>query len=167
MSILKRRFKKEVPELEITAFLNLMVALVPFLLVTAVFTQVKVLELNLPPPGAGASVDQKDIPYQIQLVVRATGIEVGDNRGGLIKRIENKGDSYDYAALNQVLRQVKQRFPDKTDIMILAEPEISYNVLIQTMDSTRLYETTQAGSLVQAELFPDISIGDAPAGTGK
>lgn len=167
MSILKRRFKKEVPELEITAFLNLMVALVPFLLVTAVFTQVKVLELNLPPPGAGASADKKDIPYQIQLVVRATGIDVGDNRGGLIKRIEKKGASYDYATLSQVLRQVKQRFPDKTDIMILAEPEVSYDVLIQTMDSTRLYEVAQAGSLVQAELFPDISIGDAPAGTGK
>lgn len=167
MSILKRRFKKETPELEITAFLNLMVALVPFLLVTAVFTQVKVLDLNLPPPGAGATSDQKEVPYQIQLVIHAEEMVLGDNRGGVIKRIEKKADNHDYATLSQTLRQVKQRFPDKTDIMILAEPQVSYDVLIQAMDASRMFEVVEAGSVVQAELFPDISIGDAPTAASK
>jgi hypothetical protein len=32
------------------------------------------------------------------------------------------------------------------------------------MDRVRVFETGQGANLVQAELFPDISIGDAPAG---
>ncbi len=43
---------KEAPELDITAFLNLMVVLVPFLLVSAVFSRITILELNMP-AGAG------------------------------------------------------------------------------------------------------------------
>ena len=54
-----RRGDKEPAELEITTFLNLMVVLIPFLLLTAVFTKITIQELNLPtqagggaPPGA-------------------------------------------------------------------------------------------------------------------
>ncbi|NIO40724.1 MAG: biopolymer transporter ExbD, partial [Burkholderiales bacterium] len=35
-------------ELDITAFMNLMVVLVPFLLITAVFSRMTVLDLTLP-----------------------------------------------------------------------------------------------------------------------
>ncbi|MEM7805474.1 MAG: biopolymer transporter ExbD, partial [Pseudomonadota bacterium] len=38
----------EATELNITAFMNLMVILVPFLLITAVFSRLAILELNLP-----------------------------------------------------------------------------------------------------------------------
>ena len=38
----------ETAELNITAFMNLKVILVPFLLITAVFSRLEVLELNLP-----------------------------------------------------------------------------------------------------------------------
>ncbi len=47
-----KRYAKEAPELNITTFLNLMVVLVPFLLITAVFSRITILELNLP-TGAG------------------------------------------------------------------------------------------------------------------
>ena len=37
-----------------------------------------------------------------------------------------------------------------------------YDVLVQVMDAVRFFEAVQDGQMVQAELFPDISIGDAP-----
>jgi biopolymer transport protein ExbD len=48
MKLVRRKYIQETVELNITAFLNLMVILVPFLLVTAVFSRITVLELNLP-----------------------------------------------------------------------------------------------------------------------
>ena len=39
-----RRRHKEAPELEMTTFLNLMVVLVPFLLITAVFSRIAISE---------------------------------------------------------------------------------------------------------------------------
>jgi biopolymer transport protein ExbD len=43
-----RRLRKEVAALEVTAFINLIVVLVPFLLSTAVFTRLTVVDLALP-----------------------------------------------------------------------------------------------------------------------
>jgi len=44
----RRRQKEEAPELDMTTFLNLMVVLVPFLLITAVFSRITIVELDLP-----------------------------------------------------------------------------------------------------------------------
>ncbi len=57
------------------------------------------------------------------------------------------------------MQQVKARFPDKLEATILAEPETSYDVLVHTMDAVRVAKSAQGASM---ELFPDISIGDAP-----
>ena len=44
----RRRQKEEAPELDMTTFLNLMVVLVPFLLITAVFSRITIVELDHP-----------------------------------------------------------------------------------------------------------------------
>lgn len=59
-----RRKDKEVPELDITTFLNLMVVLIPFLLISAVFSRVTVLELDVPTGGAG-KVDKPKLVLEV------------------------------------------------------------------------------------------------------
>jgi biopolymer transport protein ExbD len=156
-----RRAKKEPDDLNITAFLNLMVILVPFLLITAVFSRMTVLELNIPPASQQNPNDDQKKELQLVVTIRGDAIEIGDTVGGLIKRIANTSAGYDLKSLSQLLVQVKTRFPDKKSCAILAEPDVPYNVLVSVMDAVRLVEQVQAGSLVKAELFPDISIGDA------
>jgi hypothetical protein len=58
---------------------------------------------------------------------------------------------------------VKLRYPEKTDATLLLEPEIPYDTLVQVMDTVRILEQKQGTTLVQGELFPNVSIGDAPA----
>lgn len=89
-------------------------------------------------------------------------MEVADQRGGLIRRIENNADGHDFKTLNDLLIQIKVRFPDKRNAFILSEPQTSYATMVQVMDAVRMTEQMEAGSLVQAELFPEISLGDAP-----
>ncbi len=156
----RRRTKNDQAELNITAFMNLMVMLVPFLLITAVFSRITILELNLPPAAVSKAKPKKEL--QLEIIMRADSLEVGDRNGGLIKRIENKNGSYDLPALSQLLQRIKAQFPDKNNAMILAEATTSYDSLVQIMDTVRLVEVAQEGSVVQAELFPDLSIGDAP-----
>ena len=50
-----RRLRKTPAHLEITAFINLIVVLVPFLLSTAVFTRLSVIDLALPAQIDGAA----------------------------------------------------------------------------------------------------------------
>ena len=162
MSKRVHRRKHPAVELNITAFMNLMVVLVPFLLMTAVFSHITILDLNLPPPGANKDVNQpKKPPYELRVTLRKNMMVLSDNRLGMIKRIPTKGKEHDFALLKETLKQVKARLPDHTNITILAEQQTRYDDLISAMDSSRSFRTQVDGEWVFAELFPDISIGDA------
>lgn len=160
----RHRFKET--ELDITAFLNLMVALIPFLLITAVFSRITILELNIPKaPPPGASQPQQapiEVPLVIEIVVRKNLIDVTDNKGGLIKRFVNKDGKYDLKGLTELLQRMKDRVPDKKDASVLLEPDTSYETVVQVMDTVRYHVVRNGGVTVNAELFPDISMGDAP-----
>jgi len=152
-------------ELDITAFLNLMVILVPFLLITAVFSRLAILELDVPLATSADAESDAEPTLQLEVVVRADVIEIGARDGGLFTRLPRDGQpDYDYGELNQRLAQVKADQPEETRATLLLEPEIEYDVLVQVMDAVRLHEVVNAetGLLERAELFPDIAIGDAP-----
>lgn len=161
MHQLVRRIERDPGEINITAFMNLMVILVPFLLITAVFSRIVVLELNLPPAAEAKAKPAKK--FQLEVTVRKDQLVVADRNGGVIKRIRNTGDGYNYGLLSKVLTELKSRFPSSQDAMILAESSTSYNTLVQVMDAVRMVEVITAGSVVKYELFPEIGIGDAPA----
>jgi len=156
-----RRLRKTAAHLEITAFINLIVVLVPFLLSVAVFTRLAVVDLTLPAQSTGAEVLKPD-NLQLEVVMRANALEVGDRIGGLIKRIDSTANGYDLATLAAVMLQLKTRFPDKTEASVLAEPNTSYDQLVQVMDVVRASRSLQGKKTVTADLFPNISIGDAP-----
>lgn len=160
----RRVRKKHHAELEITAFLNLIVVLVPFLLSTAVFTRLSVLDLSLPAKSSG--VEQlKTNNLQLEVVIRPDALEVGDRIGGLIERVPNTATGPDVKRLGEILSEVKKQFPDKAEATVLAEPNTSYEMLVRVMDAMRTTHTVEGAKIVRAELFPQISVGDAPVST--
>ncbi|HTN50698.1 MAG TPA: biopolymer transporter ExbD [Burkholderiaceae bacterium] len=158
-----RRLRRQPAGLDVTAFINLIVVLVPFLLSTAVFTRLSVLDLALPAQSTGALEQLSAEKLNLEVVVRAEAIEVGDRIGGLIQSIpKTQSGHYDIATLATLARVIKERFPDKTDVTILPEPNVPYDVLVQVMDALRAGPQVQGAKVVEVALFPDISIGDAP-----
>jgi biopolymer transport protein ExbD len=161
-----RRLRKEPAALEVTAFINLIVVLVPFLLSTAVFTRLAVLDLTLPAQSNNKIEQLKGADLQLEVVIRPESLEIGDRIGGLIQRIEKKDGHHDFKSLSALMHQVKSRFPDKRAATVLSEPDTSYEVLIQVMDAVRSGRSAQGGTkLVHVELFPEVSVGDAPVRT--
>ena len=161
-----RRHNEDTAELNITAFMNLMVILVPFLLITAVFSRLAILELNLP-GSSSEPVEPQELTFQLEVIVRKDKIEVGDRTVGALGIYPNKADdSYDFDALSQKLTELKKQYPEKTDASILLESEISYDTLVQVMDRVRVAEVVDEENVRRDDLFPDISIGDAPITDG-
>ena len=156
------RHNVETAELNITAFMNLMVILVPFLLITAVFSRLAILELNL--PGSSTEpVDPQEQTFQLEVIVRDGKIEVGDRNQGLLGIYpSNEEGDYDFDALSGKLSELKDKYPDKTDASILLESDIAYDTLVQVMDRVRIEQEIEDEAIIRNELFPDISIGDAP-----
>jgi biopolymer transport protein ExbD len=158
-----RHHRHDAAELNITAFMNLMVILVPFLLITAVFSRLAILELNLP-GSSSEPVEPQDQTFQLEIIVRQDKIEVGDRNQGLLGIYPNGEGGYDYVALADKLLELKERYPTKTDASILLEQDIAYDTLVQVMDTVRVAQEIDKdkGVIDRSDLFPNISIGDAP-----
>lgn len=167
---MKRRWRKQhlsqPGEVNITAFMNLMVILVPFLLITAVFSRITILDLNLPTPGNPDQAAQQDEPEELALevIVRKNLVEIGDRKRGRLKLISVNDDGSYLEEISTMLQEIKARVPDKTDITLLLETDIPYQRLVEMMDTLRVVKVRQGEETVNAELFPAISIGDAPPG---
>lgn len=154
-----RRLHNEA-ELDITAFMNLMIVLVPVLLLNMVFAHTRVLELNF--PDSLASAENQEESLQLQVIILDDRLVVADNRGGVIRQVDEKSGVHDFEELSQVMQDIKARVPEKKDITVMAKKDTSYQTLVSVMDSVRSFRTVVAGSVVNAELFPEISIADAP-----
>jgi biopolymer transport protein ExbD len=162
-----RRPRKHAVHLEVTAFINVIVVLVPFLLSTAVFSHLATIDLSLPAQNSG--VEQLKVnDLKLEIVIRPDALEVGDRIGGLIQRIASTPQGYDLPALSVLMMQIKGKFPDSKTASVLAQPDTSYDTLVQVMDAVR--EAKPPGAKAKTpnvELFPDISIGDAPTSVAK
>jgi biopolymer transport protein ExbD len=154
-----RRLRNEA-DLDITAFMNLMIVLVPILLINMIFAHTSVLELNFPTQNNSQSIDEE--LFQLQVIITPDKLLVADNKGGLIKQIDSASGAYDFETLGKVMKELKSRVPDKQDITVMAMKQTSYQTLVSVMDKVRSYPAVVAGSVVHAELFPEISIADAP-----
>ena len=154
------RYHQGRDDLNIVPMIDMMVILVFFLIFTAVFSKTNVLQLNLPSASTAAPVDLPKT-LKLEVIVRADDLVVNDRNSGPLKTFANTPAGPDLDALSTFMRQVKSQFPDMTDATVLASPATSYDTLVQVMDTVRVYQLPVA-PFSKAELFPDISIGDAP-----
>jgi biopolymer transport protein ExbD len=156
-----RRRSKEPTELDMTTFLNLMVVLVPFLLITAVFSRITIVELSL--PSSNSTPTPSDPGFRVEVIVRDQALEV-TNGTAVIASIPREGDEYDLETLSDYLVSLKRDHPDTDGAAVLLEPQIEYDHLIQVMDTVRSKEIAGEGEAepMRFALFTDISVGDAP-----
>ncbi len=154
------RYHQGRDDLNIVPMIDMMVILVFFLIFTAVFSKTNILQLNLP---ASASAAPLDLPkgLKLEVIIRPNDLVVNDRNSGPLKVLDNTPAGYDLDGLSEYMRRVKATYPDMTDATILPSPNVSYDTLVQVMDTVRVYQLPVA-PFSKAELFPDIAIADAP-----
>ncbi len=147
-------------DLNIVPMIDMMVILVFFLLFTAVFSHTNILELNLPAPNS--SVPELPKGLNLEVIVRQEKIEIADRNSGILRTLPKVEGEYDYKGLSTFLQEVKARYPTVLAASVLLEQNIPYDVLVQTMDNVRVWQNRAGIGMQNVELFPDISVGDAP-----
>ena len=155
------RHTRRPAELLLVPMIDIFTVLVTFLLMTAVFSRTVILQLNL--PAENTTFKEPPAGLQLEVMVRKDLLQVADRNSGPLATIPNTPEGYNYEGLTEYLKRVKARFPEKTDASVLLEPDTPYDTVVQVMDRVRVFEVNQGINSVQAELFPDISLGDAPA----
>jgi biopolymer transport protein ExbD len=159
---LRRRYMtgRDVASVDVTAFLSLMVILVPFLLITAVFSRITILEFQSA-AGDNATASARD-PLQLTIMVRQDVIEVYHAARDGAYRLGRTPGTHELGALAGYLHELKGRFPDSDAATILLEPQVEYDTLVQVMDAVRIRQVRGADGMEQMALFPQIGLGDAP-----
>jgi biopolymer transport protein ExbD len=152
-------------DLNIVPMIDVFVVLLFFLIFTAVFSKTSIVELNLP---AASTAEPLDLPSNLELevVVRPGALVVQDKNTGPLTTLPSTAEGYDYAGLSAFLSRVKARFPELRTATLLLEPTVPYDTIVQVMDATRSFEGTMDGRPARGELFPQISLGDAPPAGG-
>jgi biopolymer transport protein ExbD len=187
MRRLRTRKERKPAELMLVPMIDIFVVLVTFLLMTAVFSRITIMELDLPSSNA-TSVSKPS--FRLEVIVRKEGLEL-TNGAQKIAVLPNKDGAYDLATLSEMAIALKRDYPDATAASVLLEPEIEYDHLIQVMDAIRsarpsepqasehksvepqpaepqpaepqpeIRKVAEAPPL-RVALFTDIAVGDAP-----
>jgi biopolymer transport protein ExbD len=153
MSIRKRRYRESNVELDLTAFMNLMVIMIPSLLVNAVFTQVNVLNVDQPGDGAPHSVKAAEKPTLTLDVGVYPDRFVVSNRGqGQLAEIVG----HNYAQLNKALVEIKGKYPTVSSATLRVEDTVKYQEIIYTIDAIRVVESEKTGN--SYALFPNVQL---------
>ncbi|MFV1973202.1 MAG: ExbD/TolR family protein [Thiohalobacterales bacterium] len=154
----QRTAQRETQQLDVTAFLSLMVILVPFLLITAVFSRMTILEIQT--AAGDSSGSSRPDPLQLQVAVRKRFIEV--NYRGLKKtrRIARTSNGSELGSLATLADELKARFPQSLEATLLVEPQIPYDVVVQVLDVIRI-GLQRVGDVVEpVERFPLVALGE-------
>ncbi len=166
--IKRRKNRLTEAELDITSFMNLMIVLVPVLLLSLVFAQIRVLNIQLPPLTEQQLQQEQQQSQQLELEIHPDRLRLNYPAGQPLRVFLLNGQGqYDFAALSLFLQDLKltlqQKNIDKQDISILAADDLDYQTLVSAMDTVRSFKAVVAAQLVDAELFPQIALGQLPA----
>ena len=156
------RMRSRAVHLNLVSLIDVFAVLVFFLLLSASLAadRLNALGLDLPSPDQKPSLQEPQ--KLLTVVIRKDRLELTD-RNGASTSIPNTATGYDFSRLNADLVTIKQSQPSKEDITLLLEADVAYDVLVQTMDAARsLPKGVQIGDNPSRDMFPLISIGDAP-----
>ncbi len=131
---------------DLVPIMNLFMALIPFLLMLVVISQVALVALNFSAAGGGGGGGDGGgggaTPKEIKVIVMASegnqifpGFEIREPDSGpvTIKNAENRGN-FNFMSLNNALGNIKTRNQELGDITIVVYPDVLYGTLIQTID---------------------------------
>lgn len=160
------RMRARAVHLNIVSMIDVFAVLVFFLLLSASLAADRLNALGLDLPSPDQAPPQQQPQKVLTVVIRKDRLELAD-RSGAVKLIPNTAEGHDFRTLANDLAAIKQAQPASEDITLLLESDVAYDVLVQTMDAARtLPYGMQIGESRSRDMFPLISIGDAPAAAG-
>ena len=171
------RHLRKPAELMLVPMIDIFTVMVTFLLMTAVFSRITTLELDLPSAASGTVTEPT---FRLEAIVRKEGFELTNGKA-VIAAVPKVDGEYDLKALSELAVSIKRDHPDLDDASVLLEPDVEYDDLIQVMDTLRRAEVPNAADVAAANdpqqggvvgtgdpnlttlvLFTNIAVGDAP-----
>ena len=157
------RHKRKPAELLLVPMIDIFTVLVTFLLMTAVFSRITIIQLDLPSSAAASPTEPE---FGLEVIVRKEGFEL-TNGSDLIAALPTVNGEYDFKTLTEMALALKREHPQTETASVLMERGVNYDYLIRAMDAIRDTDLPGNGPgarPMKVALFPKIAVGDAPEG---
>lgn len=149
-----RGSKREIPSnLNLVPFIDLFSTMIIFLIVTAVFDQLAAVQINMgaedKPADAVPQQPIKKIEASLKVTITPNKIELFD--AGRKVNINKEGEEFDFSMVREFVEEVREKYPEKKDVVIFSEDKAIYKDLVAVMDEflgqsfTELVVTGNAG----------------------
>lgn len=158
-------------ELNLAPMMDMMVALIPFLLLSVTFMAVMIIDLPLPAAVAKALEEDrnnKDPQVSIELRINPkTGYSLEVTRPGakgVKQEIPMTAKGLDFEKLHAKLVEVKLQNPKIFKVSLRPDSTVEYDSIVKTMDATREIRKTDPKVMIDGAesplLFPDVILAD-------
>jgi biopolymer transport protein ExbD len=157
-----RRSREEEPDVNLIPIMNMFMVLIPFLLMSASFFQIKAINTSLPvhadtPSKTEPEPQDKKVKITVVLEIKEDQLRIStlsdtpndlaeSTRQTVIPR--QPGSDISAAMLAAHLKKLKSGFPDSDTMILIPDDNISYREIIRAMDCAR--------SLDSEQLFPNV-----------
>jgi len=176
----KGKRNSDAEELDLVPIMNLVTILIPFLLMASSFVTLAAIDSTLPaigPPTETTESDEEEETLNLSIAITDEGYTVMGGDGTLRSEGPDgeKGatlpcaragcptpDAYPAKELTELLADIKDRWEDEENVILVPESQIQYEALIVTMDAAREdpdeKEQDENGQTRKRLLFPNVVI---------
>lgn len=162
---MKRREVDAVEGDPLIPILNMVCMLIPLLLYGAVFVRFVIIEVNSPrmsqvpqqqPPDENEKLNltvmitDQGFTFKVNPKFRLPWMSMSTDAASAGPDIPKKDDDWDFKELNKKLKEIKENHREETQLILGAEDDIKYEVIIKAMDFSRGTDADR--------LFPNVTL---------
>ena len=122
--------------LNLVPYIDLLMTIMTFLMMTAVWTQIAMLEVQNASGGQEATPEEedKDKPKPILVLLTDRGVKIQEEANPDLREFPATGDGYDFAGITIELKRLKDMRPERVEVKVQSEDSVKYNNIVQIID---------------------------------
>jgi biopolymer transport protein ExbD len=126
-------------DIDVKPILNVLIILIPFLVSVAVYTNLAVIDMSLPPnvtaaAGAGAANEKPKLKITVVVAPSFCAITLGES---LLDSIPRIGGDYPYATLAARLSARRASADVKDEVIVAPRDKIPFKYVVRIMDACK------------------------------
>jgi biopolymer transport protein ExbD len=154
-------------DINLVPIMNLFVVLIPFLLMSAAFFHISVINASVPAlQKEKTDLAKSDVAVTMMVRMKPEAFTITASSDTLPRseldklraEIPREGEGKGLQDFNDHMLACKQRYPKSETMLLVPDASIEYQEVIGAMDSGRWTELVQEGATVRYDMFPNVVI---------
>jgi biopolymer transport protein ExbD len=122
--------------INLVPYIDMLMTIMTFLMMTAVWTQIAMLEVQNASGGAEAQPEEPDPnrPKAILVLVTDRAIKIQEDQSPDTREFPALGEGFDWKGVQTEFRRLKEARPERTEVKIQSEDGVKYADIVRVID---------------------------------